>query len=175
MSEDHLSYDPSTKKKVLTALLDHLYEPSFKSLNKRLHDIIYKNSSIKQNAQQAFTYKGNYYQIDEMKPLPRPLNQLDKSLYPEMQKYLVELDSIQVYEHPYVNNYLTQILNTSDNFPDYYRLLPESLHSVLDTLREQCPCRRRSLSDKRITEIQRKNVLPVELMKKRMVHNLLLA
>lgn len=169
-----LTYDPKTKKRILDGLTEHLYKPVEKDFTNRLNALIIKNSLLYGNNQRAFTYKGENYAIEKDRTLPRPLNRLDRSLYPLMDQYLKEQDELVTQELPYVVNYLTQVLNASDNFPDYFKLLPDSIHSVLRKLAAECPCRKAKLSEKTIEEIQRKNVLPVELMKQRMVCNLLL-
>lgn len=168
-----ITYDPKTKKRILDALFAYLYQPTTDSQSKRLNEIIRKNSLLKKNTQKAFSYKGEIYQTEDNHYLTRPINRLDPSLYPEMQQYLVEKEAIQNHEVPYVVNYLKQVLNASDHFPDYYNLLPESLHGILDRLKQECPCQKGKLTKRKIDSIQKKNILPVELMKQRMVHNLL--
>jgi hypothetical protein len=169
-----MAYDPKTKKRILDGLIEHLYNPVERDFTNRLNKLIIDNSLIYGNNQRAFAYKGENYAIDKDIPLPRPLNRLDRSLYPIMDQYLKEKEELVTTELPYVVGFITQVLNASDNFPDYFKLLPESIHSVLRKLATECPCRNSQLTEKKIDEIQRKNVLPVELMKQRMVCNLLL-
>lgn len=169
-----LVYDAKTKKRILEALLDSLYLPAELDLRKRLHQIVIKNSILCGNAQKAFNYRGKFYQVDPTKPLARPVNKLDPKLKPQMQQLLKDQQEIEEKELPYVKAFIIKILNTTNHFPDYYELLPPSMHDVLDELKIQCPCRTGHLSAKRIQSIREKNVVPVELMKQRMMYNLLL-
>lgn len=169
-----LVYDAKTKKRILGALLEHLYLPVESDLRLRLNKLIVKNSLLLENNQRAVIYKNEVYAMDDNTVLPRVVNKLDRSLEDEMKQILKERQTIDEDELPYVKAYLVKILNTTNHFPDYYELLPHALHNVLDKLKLSCPCRSSYLDKRGLDNLRDKNVVPVELMKQRMTYNLLL-
>lgn len=170
-----VAYDPRTKKRIRQELTDELYGPINAELKRELNQIIRKNSIECGNAQQCFKYKGEIYSEDSLKLIPRPVNWLKPSFYTEMESYLDEKKTLEQDELPYVMGYINQVLNSSDSFQDYYKLFPESIHHVLKRIQEQCPCRRDTLKTEQIDRIQRQNIHSVNLMRKRITTNMLLA
>jgi hypothetical protein len=169
-----LAYDPRTKQRIKEGIFKVLYSPVIKDHKNQLAELILKNSKLCQKAQVCFKYKGEVYTTEPGKLIPRPVNWLDQSLFTEMEEYLEDVRLLEVEELPYVQAYITQVLNSSDSFQDYYKLFPESLHSTLKQLEESCPCRRDLLKPEQIERIQRQNVRSVGLMKRRMMYNVLL-
>lgn len=174
MTTDSIAYDPRTKKRIKDALYEFLYGPVQIQMDKTLKGLIIKNSLIFRNGQTVFTYKGETYTYTPGEKYPRPMNRLDKSLHNEMDVYLDELTRLNTEEIPYVVNYIKQVLNSSDSFADYYRLLPDSVHHPIKELEKGCPCRSVTLTPDMAAVIQQKNTKPIELMRNRMVYNLLL-
>jgi hypothetical protein len=101
------------------------------------------------------------------------LNRLVPDLHPVMDEYLKDLSDLNDVELPYVIGFINQVLNASNNLPDYLRILPESMHHTIKGLIETCPCRAVSLSEDKVLELQMKNQSSIELLKKRMVLNLI--
>lgn len=90
-----------------------------------------------------------------------------------MNAYLVELDTLNKTELPYVLGYINQVLNSSDTLPDYLRLLPESVHSAIQHLIGTWPCHTNKLPDAAVQDIRTKNQKALNLMFQRMALNLL--
>lgn len=174
MSTSALAYDPRTKQRIKEALHEALYAPVLRDNANRIKELIVENSKLCNRAQACFKYKGEVYTYEPGKLIPRPVNWLDQSLFTKMEEYLEDLRQLEQEELPYVTAFITQVLNSSDSFQDYYKLFPESLHPLLKRLEESCPCRRDLLQPEQIERIQRQNVRSVALMKKRMMYNVLL-
>lgn len=169
-----LAYDPRTKKRIKDAIYEHLYGPALEKFQKRLEELINKNTSLYKNTQPCFKYKGEVYTREPGKMVPRPTNWLDQSLYGEMEAYLSEVREMEEDELPYVMGYLNKVLNASDSFQDYYKLFPEAIHPVLRKLEESCPCRNDLLDIKTIEKIRNSNVIAIRRIKRRMTLNLLI-
>jgi hypothetical protein len=103
------------------------------------------------------------------------MNWLHKTFYTEMELYLDEKKTLENDEMPHVIGFITQVLNSSDSFRDYYKLLPDSIHYVLKRIEAECPCRNDALKPEQIDRIQRQNIHSLNLLRKRVTINLLLA
>lgn len=176
MSKDtELTYDPRTKQLIKDKIYAHLYDPTKRQFNNRLKAIVQQNSTLHQNSQVCFRYKGEiYFDHDYKPPFQQPINQLHLSLHTLMDEYLLDLDKLNTEELPYVLSYITQVLNSSDHLPDYFKLLPTSVHSVIQELIDSCVCRADAITPEKAEAIKNKNIVPMELMKQRMVLNLLI-
>jgi len=169
-----LAYDARTKQRIKDGIVSALYDPVLRDQERVLKELIIKNSNLCSKAQACFKYKNEVYTYELGKLIPRPVNWLQPQLYAEMDAYIEEVRELKENEMPYVLAFITQVLNSSDSFKDYYKLFPESLHPVLRQLEEACPCRKDLLEPEQIERIQRQNVRSVSLMKRRMMYNVLL-
>jgi len=88
--------------------------------------------------------------------------------------YLKEVNELNMHEIPYVMGFINQVLNSSDDLNDYLRVLPETMHRPLKELMDICPCRTTKLSPETVEEMRTRNNHSIELMKRRLVTNLLL-
>ena len=170
---DELVYDPRAKEMIKTRLYSFLYGPVREKLQQRLKQIITKNSMIHHNDQPFVQYKGQVFAYDHSAMMPRKINRLDKQLRPLMDDYLKDKDQLDREELPYVLNYINQVLNASNSLQDYLRLLPDSVHKPLQELLEQCGCRYAKLAPEQVQELQQKNQAAIQLMKQRMILNLI--
>jgi hypothetical protein len=169
----HLQHDPTTKQQIKEALYAFLYAPVKLKFQRQLEAIIDANVTLKYLDHPSFTYKGEYYSKTEL-PGPRPTNRLHPSLYPSMDAYLEDLRRMNAEEVPLVLGYINQVLNASNNLPDYRHLLPESVHGPVYKMLVSCPCNSRALTDEQIAELQQKHAAGIALIKQRQVMNLLI-
>lgn len=167
-----LQHDPRTKQQIKDMLYAFLYEPVQRQFKNRLNNLIQRNTLISGSGHQSFTYKGNLYTCD-VAPPPRKLNRLNPQLVPGMDAYLIDLKQLNDKEVPYVVGFINQVLNASNDLHDYLRVLPQSLHPPIQKLIESCPCRTKRLTDAQVQEMQAKNQHYIDLVKQRMVINLL--
>lgn len=174
-NNDELTYDPRTKQLIKDKIYQHLYEPTKQQFDNRLKAIVIKNSLLFQNGQPCFRYNGKVYHDSKSKPpFPLPINELHPTLETVMDEYLEDMDKLNKEELPYVMNYITQVLNSSEHLPDYFKLFPSSVHPVIQELIDSCVCRAEEITPDKAEAIKQKNAIPIELMKQRMVLNLLI-
>lgn len=169
-----LKYDPRTKQNIKDTLHSYLYEPVIRKFRERLAAIITANSNALGSSHGSFIYRNEVYQLNEQEKLPRKMNRLIPQLHDQMDTYLREVNELNMHEIPYVMGFINQVLNSSDDLNDYLRVLPETMHRPLKELMDSCPCRTTKLSPETVEEMRTRNNHSIELMKRRLVTNLLL-
>lgn len=167
-----LQHDPRTKQQIKDALYEFLYAPIQKQLKHCLDTLIIKNTVLCKYTHRSFVYKGMFYSCDSA-PTPRIMNRLHIQLQPAMNNYLKELQELNEKELPYVVGFINQVLNSSNDLHDYLRLLPDSVHHPITSLVSTCPCRAVKLPESLVVDLKSKNQTPINMMKQRMVANLL--
>lgn len=173
MSIELIHSDPRLKQYIKDALYEVLYTPISKYLHEQLDLIITKNCMVTGSSHKSFVYKNIDYSLDNS-PLPKMRNRLHTSLKPEMDKYLLEVNKLNNEELPFTMGYINQVLNSSNNFKDYLKLLPESLHDKLNQIFDSCPSHNEMLTNEMVEEIKNKNIKSVSLIKERLMKNLLI-
>lgn len=166
-------HDPLTKQQIKDALYCYLYGPVQRSFKNRLDSIIIQNTLINKSGHKSFAYKGSFYSCDSTSP-PRRANRLSPELKDKMDEYLKDLRDLNNNEIPFVIGYINQVLNSSNDFCDYLELFPDAIHRPIQQFIDSCPCKTKHLSDSEVKKIRQANAESVELMKARMVTNLLL-
>lgn len=172
MTTDKLLHDPRTKQQIKEALYEFLYGPLNKAFKARLDIIIIKNTIATRSGHQAFIYKGVVYSI-MAKGLPRRAARLADQFRQEMDDYLAELKEIQNTEVPYVLGFINMVLNSTNELHDYLRVLPDAVHRPITQLIATCPCRAKSLTAEEAEQMTNKNIAAIQLIKQRLVNNLL--
>lgn len=167
-----LQYDPRTKQQLKDLLYAYIYTPVERKLQARLADLIERNAAVLQSPHLSFIYRGKTYSIDP-KGIPRKMNRLVPSLHGEMDDYLNDIRELNEQEIPFVLGFITQVLNASNDLQDYLRILPESVHQPLEELIAACGCRTTKLSQETVEELKEKNRQSIDLLKGRLVRNLL--
>lgn len=169
---DKLLHDPRTKQQIKEALYEFLYGPLNKAFKAKLDIIIIKNKIATRSEYAAFIYKGEVYSINTQ-GLPRRAAKLADQFRPEMDEYLAEIKEIQNTEVPYVLGFINQVLNSTNELHDYLRVLPDAVHRPITSLISTCPCRAKSLTAEEAEEMTSKNKAAIQLIKQRLVNNLL--
>lgn len=170
---EHLQHDPRTKQQIKDALYSFLYNPVLRNFQRKLEKLITKNSVLCGNAEASFMYKSNIYSTPNA-VIPRKMNRLHKSLYIYMDEYLQEITQLNNYELPYVLGFIGQVLNASNDLQDYLLVFPSSVHQPIQKLIASCPCKNHKLTQEAVLTLQTKNKVSIDLMKRRMVTNLLI-
>lgn len=170
---DSLQYDPTTKQQIKDSLYDFLYKPALEQFKHRLDSLIVRNTLLAGYSHKSFVYKGVTYSCDD-EPVPRKWNKLLPELKPAMDQYLKDVWALNNQEVPYVVGFITKVLNTSDAVTDYMQLLPDCVHAPLKKLSASCPCQNSNLSPEKIQVLSEQNQTPINLIKQRMVTNLLI-
>lgn len=171
--DNHLQHDPRTKQQIKDILFAFLYSPIEQHFKKQLAVIIAKNSTLLNTGHQFFNYKGVVYSVQAPSVVKR-LIRLSPSLYIEMDNYIKETKQLNNHELPYVLGFINQVLNSSNNLQDYLKVLPESIHSPIEQLIATCPCRVLSMDTEHINHLKTKNQASIDMIKQRMLTNLLI-
>lgn len=168
-----LQHDPHTKKRIQESLYEFIYKPVIAKFKERLDTIIINNALIGGFSHRSFLYKGELYTCDGSSP-PRRSNRLMPQLHGQMDAYLRDLQELNTKEVPYVVGFINAVLNSSNNLPDYLRLLPDAIHPPLIDLINSCPCHNHKLTDEQADALLQKQDMGVTLMKKRLMMNLII-
>ena len=171
--DDQLLHDPQTKKQIKEALYLFLYSPVLKQFAKRIDDLVANNSMLLSSVESSFIYKNVTYCATGAS-LTRRVSNLHKQLHVYMDQYLTDIDQLNNYELPRVLGFINQVLNASNDLQDYLSVLPSSMHPPVERLILSCPCRNKKLTLDKITTLQLSNQVPIDLMKQRLILNLLL-
>ena len=174
MTGTQLHHDPRTKQQIKNCLYEYLYSPVQRKMNKRIKEIIVANSKAQASSQTGFMYRNEYYCIDEKAIPPRRKIRLLDSLKPKMEEHLQETKHLNEYEIPYVLGFINQVLNSSDDMQDYLKVFPTPLHPPLQKMIDSCPCSNSKLTPETADEMAKRNEVPINLIKSRLVLNLLL-
>ena len=166
-----LQYDSRAKQQIKDLLYGHLYEPVEFKFNQRLKSLIDRNDILQNKTAECFSYKAELYSADGR--LMRGAPRLVPELHAEMEEYLKDLRELNRVEIPFVLGFINQVLNSSNDLQDYLKILPESIHKPIQELIDSCGCRTNHLSPETIEEIKARNAQSIELMKQRLVLNLL--
>lgn len=170
---DKLEHDPRTKQQIKEALYAFLYDPVTRQFKSRIDTLIARNSLMGGHSHRHFVYKGVTYNAETTQP-PLKRNRLLPQLRVPMDEYLADLNHLNNTELPFVLGFINQVLNASGDLADYMRVLPESVHQPLQQLLATCPCRATHLSEDKVEALRLKNEQPINLMKARLVTNLLI-
>lgn len=170
---EQLQHDPRTKQLIKDTLYDFLYQPVQNQFKSRLDVLIVRNTLLGGYSHKSFNYKGVHYTCDSGSP-PRKWNRLIPQLRPIMDEYLLDLKQLNEQELPFVLGFINQVLNASDDLQDYLRILPDSAHHPLQNLIDTCPCQAKQLTDERVAHLRESNETSINMMKARMVKNLLI-
>lgn len=171
--EEVLQHDPRTKLQIKEALYSFLYQPTQQRLSEKLNLIIKRNTLITGSSSYCFTYKGIWYMAEQTNP-PKRIIRLIPELHKDMDEYLSEIKELNDQELPYVLGFINQVLNSSNDFQDYLKLFPESIHRPIQKMIDSCPCRTKKLSEEDVQLIQTKNQYSITLIKQRMARNLII-
>lgn len=170
---DTLDHDPKTKSQIKDALFTFLYDPVRKQFKTRIETLIGRNTLIGGFAHKHFVYQGALYNAEPTTP-PVRKNRLVPQLREPMDEYLRDLAELNNHELPYVLGFINQVLNASNALDDYLQVLPESTHQPVRQLAATCPCRIAVLSPEKIEQLKLKNEESINLIKRRLVTNLLI-
>ena len=170
---EQLQYDPRTKQQIKDALYDFLYTPVQNQFKLRLDTIIIRNTLLAGNGHKSFNYKNEFYNCDTG-PMPRVWNRLLPQLRPLMDEYLTEIEHLHQYEVPFVLGYINKVLNASNALGDYLRLLPDCTHRPLEKMISSSSWKATKLDEDTVISIREQNAVSINLIKQRMVTNLLI-
>jgi len=166
--------EPRLRSVLQSLLLDGIYAPIKAVFAKRLSQITDNNVAISQTFDISFMYKGIYYtQYPDLRQ-PRIKPRLVPELYERMDEYLADLQEITGYEKAIVSGYLSAAVTAAKYPEDLLVLLPESIQYPLQEYLEGYPDNASKISPEAVSELQTRHSKAIELMKQRLVLNLLI-
>lgn len=160
------------KKQMADWLLAILYNPYFTRQQNTLDSLINRNMRLQESPYQCFTYKGEYYGPLYSKPILRP--KLHPELHPEMVAFVEERSRVNVEEMPYITNYITKVLNSSDSYNDWLKLLPDCMKAPVYELLASEQSQPDQLTNECVAQILAEHDVSIQKMKQRMATNLIL-
>jgi len=170
---EQLQHDPLTKSLIKEALFSFLYDPVKRQFKTRIDTLIARNSLLGGFSHNHFVYKAKLYNGETTVP-PLKKNRLVPALRDQMEEYLADQKQLNDHEIPYVVSFINQVLNSSNDFHDWLRLFPDSVHLPITQLQATCPCRTIHLPQDKVDQLRAKNQDSINLMKQRLVTNLLI-
>lgn len=155
-------------------LRDYLYEPVMAQQHQALKRIIERNNQLLNRTSNFVQFRGEMYTVSPLIKPPRMIQRLDPRLESDMLEYLHERADIDNTEKPFVMGFVNQVLNSSDHPQDYLRLLPASVHRPVLEYIQGHVIQDTWLRDDQVNALLAQNAHAIQLMKNRMVLNLLI-
>jgi len=171
---EELVYDPKTKMLIKDTLYEYLYTPVEEHFQKRLDALIQKNAQLYSNTQRRMLFGEDTYEASNAGAYVTPVNFTHPEIKPMMKDFVADRTKLNTKELPYVMGFINQVLNSSNSLKDYFKVFPESVHEPIQELVDKCSCRNETLNEQAIERLKQQNEIPIDLMKTRMVKNLLL-
>ena len=172
--DEQIQHDPRTKQQIVDALYEFLYAPISKEFQRRLDALVVRNSLLLGVGNKAMLYKGEFYAMSGQSISMMSAVRMSPLLKADMDSYLKDVAEINEGEMPYVMGFIRQVLNSSNSLQDYLRVLPSSVHQPVQRLALTCPCKKNALPESSISTLLAHNSQSIDLMKRRMVLNLLI-
>lgn len=162
------------KTQLRDALCEFLFQPIEKKLANELLHIAIDNTQRCFYPHYSFVYKGKLYlHPHENNPPPRRSQRLADALVPRMEAYLQE-EQEAIADQASTMAAVPRILNSITNPRDCLRILPEAVHPCLVPLLRDFPATGTPLSEEQILELQETNMPYINMMKQRLILNLLI-
>lgn len=175
MSEDTGVIELAVNKVELRIdILDFLYSSSIAAHNKLLNNILDRNKTLMNTESNSILFNGTTYSLSNhentrgMKP-----TRLHSDLQEEMLKLIKEINYINEYEYPYIQGFITSVLNESDSIVDYKRIFPEEFDIPIDTYAVFNGIKDSTLTDEEVEKIKIKNKNALNVLKQKKARELI--
>ena len=167
--------EPKAKMMLRDGILSALYEPYSNFMQKELHKIIESNSKWLHSPLMHFLYRGELFYMGSPSDLPRQKNRIHPDMEEKMKVYLEEAHSFNL-EKEQVHGFIVQVLNLSDVFEDYLKVLPECIHEACIKSYENCwkGLTFVAADSKDIEHLLRSNQKAINTIKERVALNLII-
>lgn len=174
MKPDKETLTPNRAKFVIKQLIMEQLYSSYEQRNKDVYiEMCRKNCALpNKNTHLHFVYKGELHNFETTVP-PLPRNRLDPSFFEAYERHKREIKEVGTQEIPVVEHFLNQVLNASPNPWDMLWVLPDFLHEMIKEQLVKTGNEGRKLTKEQEASLKEKGIIPIQLMKQRMVHNLL--
>jgi hypothetical protein len=163
--------DPRLKANMKGWMSHILYGPYHTRRGNQLDNLIARNMRLQGVQYQCFTYRGDYFGVMYTGAFLRP--KLHAELHHEMDVYLAEENERLANETPYVDNYIVRVLNASESFKDWLKLLPDSMKGPVYQLLQSFQSDPETLTPDQVDALLAEGAASIQKMKERMARNLL--
>lgn len=167
-----IKHHPLAKANVKMDLLKAVYGPGEKEFTKAIQGIIEQNSRRQGIYASSFCYRGVSYPSG--KQYPRSPYSLHPDFWATVDDLIKQRDDLEIYEKPLVSAFVTNVLNSSDYWEDFLKVLPESLHQFIHERRFLFNSQVPTLDDAQVQLILARHAKGAQLLRTRLVWNLLL-
>lgn len=164
--------DPRAKITIREAILTYLYAPTVLQRTRRLEELAIKNALVGGFSHKSFVYRGEVYNADTTHPPLRRI-QLLPEFRPLIDEWLADKAEIEAHEEPMISGMLSRILTSCFDARDVVKILPDTFAQPVREHMMALVSDKRLSSDK-IEALRAENEHPIQLMRERMVLNLLL-
>lgn len=163
--------DPRLKHAMKSAILQVMYGPYESRRHKEMISILERNCVLQRTTIPVFTFKGVTYGNPTVQRIVRP--KLHPDLHERMMVLINEGNEVHMHERPYIDNYITLVLNSSPSAEDWLALLPETFQGPVRTLIVSYTTAPAQLSADEVALLIEKHQPAIQLMKQRMAINLI--
>jgi len=152
-------------------ILKTLYTHEENKLNTTLDRMFENQNTLLKHSHDGFIYRGSSYRKPGI--TTNPSTKLHLKLHTVMDTYLLDKELLEQ-EKEKVRGYIIHILNLSDDAKDYYHFFPESTYEIIKETVDRQSNTMLSLSSETINRTLKQYSEITDLMRQRMLYNLIL-
>jgi hypothetical protein len=157
----------------LEAIKVYLYSAAFKRIEDDINDLIYANSKLHGNGQEALVFLGEIYQLPQVHgKITRPINTVHPDLVTPMKAILAYQKKLTT-EQTESLGYVRTLLRTTQCYDDIKTLLPEILADYLKDWQWRFASTHPSIGEEAIGTFRQKNQKYYDAIRYRMTANLI--
>ena len=157
----------------LEAIEVYLYSAAFKRIQDDINDLIYANSKLHGNGQEALVFLGEIYQLPQVHgKITRPINIVHTDLVAPMKAILAYKKKLTTEQNESLG-YIRTLLRTTQCYGDIKALLPEILADYLKDWQWRFASTHPSMGEEAIATFRQKNQKYYDAIRYRMAANLI--
>jgi len=157
----------------LEAIKLYLYSAAFKRIEDDISDLVYANSKLHNNSQEALVFLGEIYQLPQMHgKITRPINTVHPDLVAPMKAILAYQKKLTI-EQTESLGYIRTLLRTTECYNDVKALLPEILADYLKDWQWRFASTSPSIGEEAIGAFRQANQKYYDAIRYRMTANLI--
>lgn len=164
--------DPKARLTLLEILEEHVYKRVRITLQNELGHIIRDNSFKHQNAHNVIGFKGHFYRYGPVIRSKEAPNLCHPDMRDRMKVYLERQAKLER-EVATVRGFFQNLLIRSDRLADYLRILPDSLHGLVNKMAPYFYRDEGTFTDEEVLAFTEDNQTYIDLLITRMTYNLL--
>lgn len=163
----------STNWTLRNEIQEFMYSKVTHHISEKIQEIAEENGALTGSNSTTFAYRGEVYNsVITNRTYVKP-----EELHPSLRARMDTILSLQEdarRERDYTMNFITKVLNKSRSHEDYLAILPDCIHKPILGFLDQLEAMPRMLDGDDIKDLMRFNQKSYDLIKKRMLANMLL-